>query len=706
MATVYSADQLNVPRRVALKMADPALTRDAHFVRRFRREVAATASLEHEPHILPVYDVGDEDHLLYIVMPLISGGTLKDRLREMGGRPWPAVNVLNLSTQVLAALQYAHQHGFVHRDVKPSNILLEGPRAYLADFGIAKAMHESAATEVQTMTGSAVIGTPTYMAPEQALGQPVDGRADIYSFGIVVYELLTGKVPYTGTTPLEVAYMHIQSSLPPPRQLNPALSAATERVLIKSLSRDPRARYASAADFATELDRALTDQSPRTREFDTAATVVVARPRPGAPQDVQPARRDAAPRAKVEPPTVAARAAVATTRRRSVLTRRKLLVGVAVAAAGTAVAGGVLVYTRASTASRPPAPPNMQAPRSLFTMTSLADGEALAVGGLQPPNTFLASAERFDPVSNAWSNAGQMAVSRDGHTATLLPGGQVVIAGGQTGTTSSSFSAQAEQYDPTANTWSPLASMNRARLLHSAALLNDGHVLVIGGFSGTEYLQKVERYDPSANRWMVARDTAAPRVAAASVLLHNGEVLVAGGFSGSAYLASAERYNPATDQWAPAGQMTAPRAWHTATLLQDGRALVIGGYVVGDQRITTFFSSAEVYDPETNQWQLAGSMSAARTAHTATLMPDGQVLVAGGQNAAPLDSAELFDPATVTWTLVNPMPVARTQHQAVLLTSGDLLLAGGQTTPDNAASSATAERYDPRTDQWSLPHAP
>src|SRR5687767_4834466 len=211
MGTVYQAEQLNMPRQVAIKVAHPEIASQPTFVQRIRQEIGAVARLEHGPSILPVYDFAEEDGLLYMVMPLVSGGTLKDRLQAARGSPQNPQYALLISQQVLAALDYAHQRHFVHRDVKPSNILLEGDRAYLADFGIAKLREEGVASAGLTLTGTSLMGTPTYMAPEQALGQPVDRRADIYGYGVVLYEMLTGRVPYQAQTPMQVAFMHVEA---------------------------------------------------------------------------------------------------------------------------------------------------------------------------------------------------------------------------------------------------------------------------------------------------------------------------------------------------------------------------------------------------------------------------------------------------------------------------------------------------------------
>jgi serine/threonine protein kinase len=184
-ATVFRAEQLNLQRQVAVKVADPALAGNPAFVARFQREIGALARLEHSPHMLPVYDVGDDGGLLYLVMRLVRGGTLKTRLERAPGRPWTLRQAQRLATQVLSALADAHGRGLIHRDVKPSNILLEGDYVYLADFGIAKVLQAGTDGTVMgpTLTGVSLVGTPTYMAPEQALGLAVDQRADLYAFG-------------------------------------------------------------------------------------------------------------------------------------------------------------------------------------------------------------------------------------------------------------------------------------------------------------------------------------------------------------------------------------------------------------------------------------------------------------------------------------------------------------------------------------------
>src|SRR5579859_3538762 len=254
MGAVYEAEQLNMRRRVAFKVLDPALTRQPDFVHRFHREVETIAHLEH-PNILPVYDSGeDDDGMLYLVMLLVRGGTLKDRL-HLEPPPWPPRRVLKLAQQVLAALDAAHQQGIIHRDIKPDNILLHGERALLADFGIAKLMQgDPGLTVVGTF-----VGTPDYAAPEQVLALPLDGRSDLYAFGIVLYELLTGRVPYRADTPMGVALQHVQGLLPPPWELNPNLPLPIARVLMRALAREREGRYATGPELAEALEAAIAE---------------------------------------------------------------------------------------------------------------------------------------------------------------------------------------------------------------------------------------------------------------------------------------------------------------------------------------------------------------------------------------------------------------------------------------------------------------
>lgn len=251
MATVYRAYQPSLDREVAIKVVSVRWAQDPVFRERFTREARMVARLRH-PHILDIYDFGEENGATYLVTELIAGGTLQERL----GRPLPLTEIARIARQIGDALDYAHGQGLLHRDVKPANIFLDGPaRAVLADFGIAKTVGQGNVTSL-TKTGTGV-GTPEYMAPEQALNEPVDARADLYSLAVVLYEALTGATPYEASTPLETLQGHIRGALPDPRQHNPALSPRITDVLVKALARQPRDRYRSGKDLADALDAAI-----------------------------------------------------------------------------------------------------------------------------------------------------------------------------------------------------------------------------------------------------------------------------------------------------------------------------------------------------------------------------------------------------------------------------------------------------------------
>ena len=254
MAAVYKAYQPALERHVAIKVLPEQLALIPDFSGRFVREAKAIAQLNH-PNILPVMDFGQEDGLSYIVMKYVRGGTLADRLR----RPIDLLTTTRLVEQIAAALDHAHGRGIIHRDVKPSNVLLdEGEWVQLADFGLAKIV---ARDENLTGTGTGM-GTPTYLSPEQGKGLPLDHRTDIYSLGVIVYEMITGRLPFTGENLVAIVMKHIYEPPPLPRATNPDVPEAVQAVVLRALAKSPADRFDSAGDLAHALRKAVTGSSP------------------------------------------------------------------------------------------------------------------------------------------------------------------------------------------------------------------------------------------------------------------------------------------------------------------------------------------------------------------------------------------------------------------------------------------------------------
>lgn len=248
MAQVYLARDLLLDRPVALKVLFPELSVDRAFVERFRREAKAAANLTH-PNIVSIYDWGQGENTYFIVMEYVDGRTLSSMLRE---GPLDPVRAAAIGADVAGALDFAHRRGVIHRDVKPGNVLIDNSgQVKVADFGIARAIGTS---EDLTQTGS-VMGTATYFSPEQAQGYGVDPRSDVYSLGVVLYEMAAGRAPFAGDSPVSIAYKHVKEPPPPPRTINPAVPAAFEAIVLKCLEKEPEHRYQTAEELRADLIR-------------------------------------------------------------------------------------------------------------------------------------------------------------------------------------------------------------------------------------------------------------------------------------------------------------------------------------------------------------------------------------------------------------------------------------------------------------------
>jgi eukaryotic-like serine/threonine-protein kinase len=308
MANVYLAEDEDLGRRVAIKILNDRYANDDLFIERFRREAKSAAGLSH-PNIVSIYDRGEAEGTSYIAMEVIEGRSLKEQI--MTGGALPIGKAIAYAKQLLEALRFAHRHGIIHRDIKPHNVLISAdqhvkggePRLKVTDFGIAR--HGAS----QMTEAGSIMGTAQYLSPEQARGAPVTAASDLYSAGVVLYEMLTGKVPFTGDSAIEIAMKHVNELPTPPSRLRAEIPPELDQILLRALAKEPEDRYQSADDFIEDLERAEAGL-PISRETSTAATALLVPAALGestevlgdSPTRVVPPQAPAAPRPPSYPP--------------------------------------------------------------------------------------------------------------------------------------------------------------------------------------------------------------------------------------------------------------------------------------------------------------------------------------------------------------------------------------------------------------------
>jgi N-acetylneuraminic acid mutarotase len=318
--------------------------------------------------------------------------------------------------------------------------------------------------------------------------------------------------------------------------------------------------------------------------------------------------------------------------------------------------------------------------RHAHTATLLQNQQVLVTGGFGS-TAWLSSAELYDTSTRSWNPASSMLEARTNHTSSLLKNGKVLVAGGLSpqGAQPSGALTSAELYDPAEDAWESTGSLHEPRGQHTATVIQNGKVLVVGGVAATgiNNLASAELYDPATRKWSAAGTLTAPRMQTTATLLLDGRVLVAGGINnaGPEFLSGCELYDPASNDWSPAAPLSQPRRDHAAVLLANGKVLVVAGdNTSGD------LATAELYDPSTNTWQATGSLRAPRSEPTATLLLDGSVLLLGGaRNSGPtfLSTVERYDPSRGVWRADTPMSHAHYSHTATLLDQGHVLVTGG-----------------------------
>jgi non-specific serine/threonine protein kinase len=712
MSVVYEAENPRLGSKVALKVLAPELASDDVFRARFLKESRIAASLNH-PNVIPIYDMGTHEDLLYISMRYVAGADLRAVLRAK--KVLAPEQALLLCRQAGRALDAAHRQGLVHRDVKPGNMLIE-PAAdegdpdhlYLSDFGITK--HASSRSGL-TATGQ-FMGTIDYISPEQIQDRNVDGRADIYSLACVLYECLTGRVPFAKDVDAAVIWAHVEEMPTTPSELRPTLPREIDQVMGRALAKDPNDRYPTCRDFITAVgtalgttvshhaDTVLTSHTAPAATAAPAAASAASAAAPAAPDAAPPTPAASAPAAAaVAPPTPAASAA---------------------SAAGAAIGGAALGHEATAPQSalsssapaapsgpvreRPPGSPPPEGPppparpnrrRLLAGLGALvlviaAVGGYLIYRGTTSSSSAPSASHSHKTVQHAgWQLGAESPFPVQQLHAAVLNQSQIWLAGGLL--SADQATNKTEYFDPTLHTWAlgpPLPF-----LVHHAMLVTyKGKLYLIGGFlpqgSNMEAAasNKVLILDPTAGRWVEGPPLHHGRAAAAAVVVGN-EIVVVGGRTGGRFPAevkTTEIFNGTS--WHDAPAIPVPGD-HLAAVTDGTYVYAIGGRTLEP---SANHNAVQRFDPATGQWTQLTPLPVADSDMGAAYI-GGQLITFGGENGLTVYSTVRdYNLATKTWSTLPPLPDPR-HGMAVAVVGNTIYAMDGASLPLHNGSTRTLQ---------------
>ncbi len=682
MGVVYRARDLELDRVVALKVIAPEFAQDPDFRERFKRESQLAASIKH-PNVISIYRAGVEGNQLYITMDYVEGSDLHGVI-AVRGRLAPRL-AAEIVAQVASGLDAAHARGLVHRDVKPANVLVEDHRgrqqAYLTDFGLTK---RSTPASALTKTGL-IVGTTDYLAPEQIEGRPLDARVDVYALGCVLYEALTGNVPYPRDNNAAKIWAHMSEPVPSVLDSGPGIPAELDAVVRRAMAKDPNHRFLSA----DEMGRAVVDAAAAEVRGDEAV----------APVSAEGARTgEADPGPGPRPPPGSKAAARRVKRKRRLGDEDGVTAPVTVAAAAGVTKPRPVEPPTTRDAPAPPPPAGRASSPIAKRRALLGVGVAAVVavvlavillaGGddkAQEQSTSASAAASPLPAGLAWRELRDAPFARQYAAATAVDGAVWVFGG--LGVESSSTTTKA--YDPVIDTWKTGPGLPLA-LHHMMAVTYKGEPVVIGGWvpNGSELTaQTSDRVFALRNgAWEELPKLNHARAAAGAAVVDN-KIVVVGGQADGKLVAATEVFDG--ERWKDVADIPTPREHLGAA--SDGRYL----YAVGGRALAADKNSGalERYDPDSDSWTKLPSMPTASGSLAAAYV-GGRLITVGGETPTEVsDAVQAYDLKKRTWSSLPRMHTAR--HGVALAALNDSLYAiGGATAPGHVGSTRKAEVLD------------